>query len=262
MTGGRLLIRGTRRMVHAFGLVLGLLATAVAASVTVLPPAAAVTPSGAALFGSVTTAYTSNAEPIHGQQFKIVGQVFLVLGDSPTPMPNQTVTLERGDSPSGPWAAVATAETAEATLPNGEKHIMYSFDVTARRTAWFRVRYDGMPDSEAIAPSRSDDGDATPIRVRVHRQMPIRLAQPRAGGVFLVGIARPDYAYQRVAVLRSRCPKKCAWRPYATRLTDARGRYRVELTVPRGRTRFFVARSRASSGFAVSYSQPAKITAG
>jgi hypothetical protein len=225
-------------------------------------PAASAAPVAAVpMFGSVTTAFTTNRDPLASQRFKIVGQVFLVLGDSPVPLPNAAVTVQRRDTPTGPWVPVASATTAEATLPNGEKHIMYSVVLTARRTAWYRAVYAGSPDSEAIGPSASDDGAAVPVLVRVHRNMPIRLQQPRPGRIFLAGVVRPEYARQRVVVLRKACGT-CAWRTFARPLTDGSGRYRTQLSIPRRRSHFFIVRARASRGFALSYSQRVRIRAG
>jgi hypothetical protein len=231
-------------------LVLGLAATLVPAAA---PPAAA-----EPLFASATTAYTTISSPVHGQRFKIVGQVFLLLGDSPAPLPNQKVTLEQRLTGSTTWAAVATATTTETTMPNGEKQIMYTFNRVAYRTVSFRVRYAGSPDSEAIAGSASDDGALNPVPVRVRRQMPIRLLQPRPSRIFLSGTAKPLFARQRVVVLRKTCAT-CAWKVYARPLTNAKGSYRVRLNAPLRGSYYYVARARASQGFVLSPSQQARI---
>ncbi len=241
-----------RTTLRCLALVLALAAPLVPA---VTGPAAA-----APIFASATTAYTTASDPVYDQRFKIVGQVFLLLGDSPTPMPNQRVTLEQRASSSAAWSVVAEATTTETTLPNGEKHIMYTFDRVAYRTASFRVRYAGSSDSEAIGGSVSDDGAAVPVPVRVHRQMPIRLSQPRPSEIYMSGTARPLYARQRVAVLRKTC-STCAWRAYARPLTDANGRYRVRLYAPRSGSYYYLARTPASNGFALSDSQQARIRA-
>ena len=138
---------------------------------------------------------------------------------------------------------------------------MYTFNRVADRTASFRVRYAGTPDSDAIAVSASDDGDENPVLVRVHRKMPIRLQKPRPSAIYMAGSVTPLYARQRVTVLRKTC-KSCSWQHFAAPLTDSQGRYRVRLSAPRNGAHFFVARARASRGFAVSYSQQAKIQSG
>ena len=226
-----------------------------------LVPAAAGPAAADPLFASATTAYATNSNVVYGQRFKIVGQVFLLLGDSPAPLPNQRVTLEQRLTSSAVWSVVAAATTTETTLPNGEKHIMYTFNRVANRTASFRVRYAGSSDSEAIGGSVSDDGAAVPVPVRVRRQMPIRLLQPRPSRIYMSGAARPLYARQRVVVLRKTC-STCAWRGYARPLTDAYGRYRVRLYAPRRGSFYYVARTPASRGFVLSASQQARIRAG
>lgn len=225
-----------------------------------LVPATTGPAAAAPIFASATTAYTTNSDPVYGQGFKIIGQVFLLLGDSPTPLPNQQVTLEQRPTSSAEWSVAGTATTTETTLPNGEKHIMYTFDRVADRTASFRVRYAGSSDSEAIGGSISDDGAAVPVPVRVHRQMPIRLSQPQPSRIYMSGEARPLYARQRVTVLRKTC-STCAWRAYARPLTDASGRYRVRLYAPRRGSFYYLARTPASSGFVLSNSQQARIRA-
>lgn len=242
-----------RTTLRCLALVLALAAPLVPA---VTGPAAAADP----IFASATTAYTTTSDPVYDQRFKIVGQVFLLLGDSPTPMPNQRVTLEQRPTSTAEWTTVAEATTTETTLPNGEKHIMYTFDRVAYRTASFRVRYAGSSDSEAIGGSVSDDGDAVPVPVRVHRQMPIRLSQPQPSRIYLSGTARPLYARQQVTVLRKTC-SSCAWKAYARPLTDAYGRYRVRLYAPRSGSYYYLARTPASKGFALSSSQQARIRA-
>ncbi|KQT93535.1 hypothetical protein ASG49_00525 [Marmoricola sp. Leaf446] len=225
-----------------------------------LVPAASAPAAADPIFASATTAYTTSSDPVHGQRFKIVGQVFLLLGESPAPLPNQQVTLEQQPTSGAAWTAVATATTTETTMANGEKHIVYTFDRVASRTSSFRVRYAGSADSQAIGSSVSDDGAAVPVLVRVHRQMPIRLTQPRPSRIFMSGEARPLYARQRVDVLRKTCPT-CAWKVYARPLTDGYGRYRVRLYAPRSGSYYFVARTPASQGFALSTSQQARIRA-
>jgi hypothetical protein len=236
------------------------------ASVVVLALVASVLPAmtqpaaAEPLFASATTAYTTNPDPVVGQRFKIVGQVFLLFGDTPAPLPNQVVTLERRATSADPWTTAGQATTVETTLPNGEKHVMYTFERVAKQTASYRVRYSGNADSDAIAGSLSDDGTANPVRVRVHRRMPIRLAQPKPSRIDLVGSVTPLYAHHRVVVLRKTC-KTCKWVRFAAPLTDAQGRYRVRLSSPRRGSHLFVARSAASQGFALSYSQRARIRA-
>lgn len=244
-----LLARSTLR---CLALVLALAAPLVPAVTT---PAAA-----DPIFASATTAYTTTSDPVFDQRFKIVGQVFLLLGDSPTPMPNQQVSLEQRPNSTAEWSVVATATTTETTLANGEKHIMYTFDRVAYRTASFRVRYAGSSDAGAIGGSVSDDGAAVPVPVRVHRQMPIRLSQPQPSRIYMSGEARPLYARQRVTVLRKTC-STCAWRAYARPLTDASGHYRVRLYAPRRGSFYYLARTPASSGFVSSDSQQARIRA-
>lgn len=224
-------------------------------------PAAADGAAAEPLFASATTGFTTNEAPVVGQPFQIVGQVFLLFGDSPAPLPNVTVVLERRRQAGHPWAEVATTTTKETTLPNGEKHIMFTFNRVADRTESYRVRYDGDPESEAIGPSKSDDGDLDPAVVRVQRKMPIRLVQPKPSRIYMAGSVTPRYARQRVTVLRKTCAK-CAWKSYARPLTDAKGRYRVRLSAPRRGAHFFVARARASQGFAQSRSQQARIQGG
>ncbi|GAA1928986.1 hypothetical protein GCM10009815_24100 [Nocardioides marmoribigeumensis] len=232
----------------------------VLALVASLLPAMAQPAAAEPLFASATTSYTSNPDPLAGQRFKIVGQVFLLFGDTPAPLPNQVVTLERRTTSTDPWTTVGQTTTMETTLPNGEKHVMYVFNRVADRTASYRVRYSGNADSDAIAGSLSDDGTADPVRVRVHRRMPIRLAQPKPSRIDLVGSVAPRYGHQRVVVLRKTC-KACRWVRFAAPLTDARGRYRVRLSSPRTGSHLFVARAAASKGFALSYSQRARIRA-
>jgi hypothetical protein len=220
----------------------------------------AVAPAAAApLFASATTGYTTNPDPVVGERFQIVGQVFLLMGDTPAPLPNQTVTLQRRANATDPWVSVATATTSETTLPNGEKHIMFTFNRVADRTASFRVTYAGNADS--IGASASDDEELVPALVRVHRKMPIRLLQPSPSRIDMAGSVTPLYARQRVAVLRKTC-RECAWAPFAKPLTDSQGRYRVRLSSPRSGSHYFVARARASRGFALSSSQQARIQAG
>ena len=244
----RLSVRLLRRTgVLAFALVLSFLPIGT-------QPAAAAEP----LFASATTSFTTNPDPVVGQRFRIVGQVFLLFGDTPAPLPNQTVILERRTAATDPWVAVGETTTVETTLPNGEKHVMYTFRRVADRTASFRVRYPGNPDSDAIAGSASDDGTAKPVRVRVHRRMPIRLLQPSPSRIDMAGSVTPLYARQRVVVLRKTC-RSCAWSRFASPLTDSQGRYRVRLSAPRTGSHFFVARAAASKGLALSYSQKARI---
>lgn len=217
-------------------------------------PAAAAEP----LFTSATTAFTSNANPVYGQRFKIVGQVFLLFGDTPAPLPDQRVVLEQRLTTSTQWTTVAATTTSETTLPNGEKHIMFTFNRVAYRSVHLRVRYAGSADSAAIGGSLSDDGTRTPVLVRVHRQMPIRLLQPRPSRIFLAGTARPFHARQRVVVLRRSCTT-CTWRVYARPLTDAYGRYQVRVYPPRRGSYYYVVRSPASRGFVLSSSAQARI---
>jgi hypothetical protein len=138
---------------------------------------------------------------------------------------------------------------------------MFTFRRVADRTASYRVRYAGSTDSDAIAGSLSDDGKADPVRVRVHRKMPIRLLQPKPSRIDLAGSVTPLYGHQRVVVLRKTC-KKCTWRKFASPMTDGKGHYRVRLSVPRTGSHYFIARAAASKKLALSYSQPARIRAG
>lgn len=223
----------------------------------VAPAAAEETP----LFATATTAFTTNADPVVGERFKIVGQVFLLLGDSPAPLPSQTVELERRAMGADSWEVVATATTKETTLPNGDKHIMYTFKRVADRTAKFRVRFEPDEGSEAIGGSVSDAGDLDPTLVRVHRRMPIRLLQPRPSRLFMAGTVTPLYARQRVAVLRKTC-RTCDWAPYARPRTNRNGEYQVRLSAPQEGSHYFVARVPGSRGFAPSSSQQARIKAG
>jgi hypothetical protein len=91
--------------------------------------------------------------------------------------------------------------------------------------------------------------------------MPVRLTQPRPSRLYLAGSVKPLYAKQRVVVLRKTC-LKCAWKPFARTRTNAKGRYRVRLSTPRKGSHYFIARARASKGFAVSYSPQARIRHG
>lgn len=253
MTNGRVAALPARWLPRFLVLVLALAAP--------LVPAASAPAAADPLFASATTAYTTNADPVYGQRFKIIGQVFLLLGDTPAPLPNQRVVLEQRLTTSTRWAPVSATTTAETTLPNGEKHIMFTFSRVAYRSVYLRVRFAGSADSEAIGGSVSDDGAAAPVLVRVHRQMPIRLQQPRRARIFLAGTARPLYARQRVVVLRRTCAT-CAWRVYARPLTDAYGRYRVRLYAPRRGSFYYIARTPSSRGFALSASAQARIRAG
>ena len=230
-------------------------ATTVALLPTTLQPAAA-----EPMFASATTAIATNPDPVVGESFKIVGQVFLLLGESPAPLPNATVILERRDNDSDPWVPVAEATTAE-TQWGDEELVMFTFNRVAQRSESYRVRFAGMTDSDAIASSASDDGDEDPVDIRVHRKMPIDLQQPRPSAIYMAGSVTPLYNSQRVVVRRKTC-KSCAWRTFARPLTSSTGRYRVKLSAPRRGAHFFQARARASSGFAVSYSQQAKIQSG
>ena len=233
-------------------------AVLVLALVASLLPSLSQPASAQPMFASATTAFTTNPDPVHGQRFDIVGQVFLLVGDPATPFPNQTVTLERRTSTSAPWSPVGQATTVETTLSNGEKHYMFTFHRVADRTASFRVRYAGS--GEAIGGSLSDDGTAKPVLVRVHRKMPIRLLQPKPSRIDLAGSVTPLFARHRVTVLRKTCAA-CAWRSFATPLTDSRGRYRVRLSVPRKGSHYFRARTPATNGFSQSYSPQARIRA-
>ncbi len=212
------------------------------------------------LFPTATTAIATNPTPVVGDGFKIVGQVFLLLGDSPAPLPNSPVVLERRVSDSDPWTTVAQTTTAE-TQWGDEKLVMYTFNRVADRTASYRVRFTGLSDSDAIGVSASDDGDEDPLRIGVRRKMPISLKQPRPGAIYMAGSVTPGYAKQRVVVKRKTC-QKCAWKVWARPITSSQGRYRVKLSAPRRGAHFFQARARASQGFSQSFSQIAKITSG
>ena len=239
-----------RHTVLRAGLVLAL------AVAGVLIPGAAVRPAVAApLFTTATTAYTTNADPVVGKSFAIVGQVFLVLGDSPAPLPNRTVILERRSTSTQPWGVIARTTTVQRTLANGEKHIMYTFNRTAYRSAYYRVRYDAGDDAAAIGGSVSKT-----VSVRVHRQMPIRLSQPQPGRIYMTGSVRPLFAWQRVTINRKKCAK-CAWSLFARPMTDRYGRFKVRLSIPRSGSHYFIAKSPATKGFAVTYSQKAQIRA-
>ncbi len=225
-----------------------------------LVPAATAPASAEPLFGSATTAVTTNPAPVVGESFQIVGQVFLLLGESPAPLPNSTVILERRVRDSDPWTAVAQTTTEETTWGD-QQLVMYTFTRVADRTASYRVRFPGMNDSEAIAASASDDGDEDPVKISVQRKMPIALKQPRPGAIYMAGSVTPQYARQRVTVVRKTC-QSCSWSTWARPRTDARGRYRVKLSAPGRGAHFFQARARASKGFARSSSQIAKIQSG
>lgn len=236
----------------------------VALVATLLPagiaaPAGAEDPPPLISFPTVTTAFSTNPDPIVGRRFQIVGQVFLVIGDSPIPYPDRTVILERRVRSADPWVRVATAKTVQRTLPNGEKHVMFTFNLVASRTMTYRARYQS--DSTAIGSSASTDNKRAPVLVRVHRKMPIRLVQPKRSRLYLVGTVAPKFGRQRVVVLRKTCVK-CAWKRFARPKTNAKGRYRVRLSTPRRGSHYFIVRAKASKGFAVSYSRQARVRRG
>lgn len=244
-------------------LVLALVAALVPTS---FRPAAA-----APIFPTVTTAFTTNTAPVVGSGYKIVGQVFLVLGDGENgaaALPNVDVALERRVGDTDPWTVVAQATTAETVWDDPdtkdvvEKLVMYTFTRVADRTASYRVRFLGTSDgSDAIAVSASDDGEGDPLLVGVQRKMPIALKQPKPSAIYMAGSVKPLYARQRVVVMRKTC-ENCAWQVFARPLTNAKGAYRVRLSAPRRGAHFFQATARASQGFVKSYSQLAKIKSG
>ncbi len=255
------------RQVRGAGLLRGVLVLAVGL-VGALVPAVSV-PAGAEeqpanpfAITTTTTAFTTNADPVVGKGFRIVGQVFLMISglSEPIAFPDRTVIIERRVRATDPWVRVGTAKTGEQTLANGQKHVMFSFNRVADRSASFRARFEGMSGVPGSG-SASDDGTLVPALVRVHRHMPIRLVQPRPGRLYMAGSVRPLFSKQRVAVLRKTC-LKCAWKPFARPKTDAKGRYRVRLSTPRRGSHYFLARARASKGLAVSYSKQARIRLG
>lgn len=160
--------------------------------------------------------------PVYGETSTFSGEVvYAPSTGTQTNVPGGPVTLERRLRGSSTWKDFRSRTVSSA---DGS----YSFHVTAKRNAAYRVTYDGRSDgTDTYSPSTSRT-----VKVWVSRNLNDRKTHPHPGKFRLVGNVDPGWNHKRIKLFRRTC-ETCTWKVYDRQRTTGKGKFNFPLTLPK-----------------------------